>query len=100
MNTYSCSDGTRIKKSILDRRVNEAKKEKLQEQFEALGYNVCSQCGRNDDKPIDVSHTISVDECQKSGRSELAWDKSNMRVLGRRCHRLHDKTIIGGTTNG
>jgi 5-methylcytosine-specific restriction endonuclease McrA len=96
MNTFCCSDGTRVRKSVIDRRVHAAKLEKLMDQEYEYGYNFCSECQRNDDKPLDVSHIISVDEAQKSGRAELAWDKNNMRVLGRSCHRNHDKTYIGG----
>ena len=91
MNHYRTSTGERISKLEIDKRVRQAKKEKLQEQFEKYGYNFCEECLRNDDKPIDCSHVISVDECQKSGRSELAWDKDNIRILGRKCHKIYDK---------
>jgi 5-methylcytosine-specific restriction endonuclease McrA len=94
MNHYKLSSGQRISKSLIDQKVKEAKKEKLQQQFDELGYNVCEECWKNDDKPIDVSHIVSVDECQKSANVELAWDLINLRILGRKCHRIWDKTYI------
>ena len=77
MNFYKTSDGLRVSKATIDRRVRNAKKWKVQIQFDELGYNVCEDCFKNDCKPLDCSHNISVNECQKSGRAELAWDLSN-----------------------
>ncbi len=95
MTTYSTSSGERVKKSVIDSRVHEAKRIKLANQIEAFGYNFCEECNRNDDKPIDCSHIESVDSCQKNGRCEKSWDLSNIRILGRKCHQKHDKLYIG-----
>jgi len=94
MNTYQCSDGTRIRKSIIDGRVRKAKAYKLEQQQIEYGYNFCEECHRNDCKPIDCSHVVSVDECQKSGRAELAYDPENITILGRRCHQQRDKLLV------
>ena len=75
--------------------IRKAKAKKLEQQFEQFGYNFCEECRRNDDLPIDVSHIESVDSCQKNGYAEKAWDLNNLRILGRICHRKHDKTYIG-----
>ena len=91
MNTYRTSSGEKIPKSIIDRRVYNAKKLKLEIQREEHGYNFCEECKQNDCKPIDCSHIISVDECQKTGQSEKAWDLNNIRILGRDCHKKYDK---------
>ena len=97
MNHYYKSDGTKVSKSTIDRMVRYAKKLKLEQQFDELGYNVCEDCFRNDCKPLDCSHDISVDECQKSGRSELAWDINNITIRGRKCHQIYDKLNIQRT---
>jgi hypothetical protein len=95
MNTYKLSNGTRMKKSEIDRRVRHAKATKLGSQQMDYGYNFCQECGKNTDQPVDCAHVISVDRCQKEGRTELAWDLGNIRILGRDCHRKHDKTTLG-----
>ncbi len=98
MNSYKCSDGFYIKKSIIDRNVRMAKAKKLSQQRDEIGYNVCEKCHLNTDIPIDCSHIISVDECQKQGKSELAWDLENFQIFGRKCHNLHDKLNLKFTT--
>lgn len=92
MSSYKMSNGGRVKKSVLDRKVKEAKKLKLEEFLIKHGYFFCEDCKNNDCKPIDCSHDVSVDECQKSGRAELAWDINNITLRGRPCHNIHDKT--------
>lgn len=91
MNHYQTSSGERVSKKEIDKRTSEAKKQKLQEQFDEHGYNFCQECFRNDCLPLDCSHEISVDEAQKSGRSELAWDVTNIKIRGRNCHQRFDK---------
>ena len=90
-NHYRCSDGTRVSKKTIDQRIRKAKAEKLQEHFDEYGYYVCTNCFSNSCKPIDVSHVISVDEAQKTGKTELSWDLNNLKILGRQCHQKHDK---------
>lgn len=102
-NTYRCSDGTKVSKTTIDRNVRKAKEEVIQDQLNEHGFNFCEDCAENgypenaDDmelRILDCSHNISVDECQKTGRSELAWDKNNMRIRCRFHHRQKDKTNL------
>ncbi len=91
MTTYKMSNGERVEKSTIDYRVREAKKQVLDNQLKEHGYNFCKECGRSAGMPLDCSHIISVDRCQKEGRSELAWDITNVEVLCRFHHNLRDK---------
>jgi len=91
MASYKVSSGKRVLKSYIDYKVREAKKQVLQDQLDEHGYNFCVECGINSSNAIiDCSHDISVDECQKSGRSELAWNKSNIKPTCRECHKDKD----------
>lgn len=87
------SNGERVLKTVIDSRVREAKAEKIQQMLDEHGYVFCEDCERNDCKPVDCSHDVSVDQCQKQGKSELAWDVNNITMRGRPCHRKHDKTL-------
>jgi len=94
MNSFICSDGTRINKSTLDFRVREAKKKKIQDMIDNDGYVHCEECDRNESTgvPIDCSHTKSVNWCQKNSCAELSWDwVNNFKMLCRICHQKHDK---------
>ena len=90
MNSYKCSDGTKVKKSIVDRRIREAKRIKLDNFIQEHGYYFCEECKKSKGVYIDCSHDISVDECQKSGKTELAWDINNITLRCRNCHIKHD----------
>ena len=90
MARYKLSSGEYINKSIIDRKVRDVKKKKLQLHLDEHGYYFCTTCKRNDCKPIDCAHVVSVDECQKSGKSELAWDLENLILEGRFCHQKRD----------
>ena len=95
-NSFYTSDGEKVLKKVIDNNVRKVKRLILQVQLDEHGYNFCEECEVNASSgiPIDCSHTISVDECQKSRRSELAWDESNLRILCRSCHQKHDKTFL------
>ena len=95
MNSYRNSSGNRIPKSTIDSKIAKAKTQKRKDQYLAHGFNFCEECGINDRSSIiDVSHVISTDECQKSGRSELAWDLDNLTMLCRRCHQKRDNLFL------
>lgn len=94
MNYFTTSTGEKVSKSIIDYRVRKAKAKVLQDQLDEHGYNFCVVCGRNDCKPIDCSHDVSVNDCQNSGRCELAWDTNNIKPTGRPCHKLKDGNLI------
>ncbi len=90
MNHYYTSENERVAKSVIDRRVHEAKANALSEQFWEYGYNFCTDCLKSNGVRLDCSHDVSVDEAQKTRRAELAWDVNNIKVRCRECHRKHD----------
>ena len=94
MNTYSDSEGTRYTTSKIERKISIAGKELLEDQRIEHGYNFCSKCKRNDCKPIDVSHTISRKKAKEDGCVEVLWDKENLEILGRNCHKKKDKLDV------
>lgn len=91
MNTYKTSTCERLSKSVIDARVRKAKKEKIQLMICSYGYVFCEECGRSGGMPLDCSHDVSVDQCQKQGKSELAYDVNNITIRCRKCHEKHDK---------
>ena len=90
MNTYKCSDGTRVTQSQIDARIRKTKAQLVQNQFDEYGYNFCTKCCKNDCKPIDCSHNVSVKDCKEQGRTELAWNINNMELIGRIHHKEKD----------
>lgn len=95
MNYFKTSTGKRVSKATIDRKVRAAKAVKLDMQKHAYGFNFCEDCKRNGSGTrLDCSHEISVDECQKSGRVELAWSVYNIKIRCRECHQKHDKLNI------
>lgn len=90
MNHYYTSDGIRVSKAAIDQRVRRAKAKRLEIQRTEHGYNYCQKCGRSSGVYLDCAHDVSVDKCQKTGRAELAWDTSNIKILCRECHSKHD----------
>ncbi len=92
MNSYKTSTGERVTKKKIDHRVMWAKKAAIEKQFNEFGYNFCSNvdCKNPNQGPFDCAHIVSVNECQKQGKSELAWDIKNIKVLCRVCHQAHD----------
>jgi len=94
MNHYRTSKNERVSKTYIDTKVKGAKHQKLEQQINDYGYNFCEGFAKEHESTLDCAHVISVDECQKSGRSELAWDVDNIKILCRSCHREHDKTNI------
>lgn len=98
MGTFSTSTGERLKKSVIDRKIREAKKAVLEQQLLEYGYNFCVDCKASSGVRIDCSHDISVDECQKSGRAELAFDMNNIKPRCRECHAKKDNNAIQWTS--
>jgi 5-methylcytosine-specific restriction endonuclease McrA len=92
MNHYTDSEGNKRSKSEIDRLVREAKRSRLNFQVDTEGYNFCESCGTSFGR-LDVSHKVSVDDCQKRKEFalELAWDIDNLQVLCRQCHQKYDK---------
>jgi hypothetical protein len=103
MNTYKLSDGTRMTKSEIDRRVKQAKKQAIENQLNEFGYNFCQECvsyglpgsaNEMELRTLDCSHKKSVKECQESGQSEISFDVSNIDILCRFHHKLRDKLTL------
>ena len=92
MGSFTESRGRKFTKQVIDRMVTDAKRERMQMQVDEYGYNFCTDCERNDCQPVDMSHDISVDQCQKDPNTplELAWSISNITPRGRKCHIKHD----------
>ena len=95
MTNYRTSKGLKISKSNIDRLVHNAKAIKLKLFYEEHGYFFCEECKKNEyaSGRIDCAHIVSVKKCQEEGRSELAYDVDNLRLLCRQCHQIHDKLI-------
>ena len=96
MNHFRCSDGQKVTKATIDRRIREAKAKKLQEQFDEFGYNFCEDCEKNSNcgEPLDCSHEISVNDCQNNGCAEEAWSLINIKIRCRTCHKKKDTNLI------
>lgn len=100
MNTYQCSDGTRVKQSLVERKITTAKEMKLQQMRFEHGYVFCEECGANENTgPLDCSHEISVKEAKESGRTELCWSVSNIKIRCRKCHQVKDKLNLQYSKN-
>lgn len=94
-NKYSDSDGNKWTTDQIDRKVTKAKEQLVQDCLDEHGYVFCHTCQRNDCKPVDCAHLISVKECKETGQSELAWDwQNNMILEGRSCHARRDKLDV------
>lgn len=95
LSTYITTNGVRHSKSAVDYKIRKAKSIKISQMTKEHGYIFCEDCGRNGNNTyLDCSHTISVDECQKEGKVELAWDIENIKIRCRECHQKHDKTNL------
>lgn len=86
MGTFRMSNGDKIKKELLNTRISKAKEIYSDSFLSEKGYHYCERCERNDCNGVSRSHIISVDECQKSGRAELAYCQQNLELLGQKCH--------------
>ncbi len=93
MNSYFDSKGNRYTTAQIERKIKKAALEILEIQFLDHGYNFCERCKRNDDKPIDVSHTISRKQAKEDGCVEVLWQYDNLEILGRKCHKIKDKLL-------
>lgn len=95
-NTVTCSDGTKLSRQQLERYINRAKAKKIELMVFVFGFLFCEECKVNEKAAgkLDCSHEVSVDECIKTGRAELAADIDNIKMRCRKCHNRHDKNEI------
>lgn len=93
MNHYYTSTGERLSSKVIEGRIKLAKAKKIQQMHDKHGYVFCEDCKRNDCKPVDCSHDISVKQCKEDPNTplELAWDVANITMRGRSCHQKYDK---------
>ncbi len=76
--SFKTSEGERLSKTQIDLLVSKAKREFKEEALEE-GKGYCWACGTNNGYRA-ASHIISVDKCQKDGRTEVAWNKDNLQL--------------------
>lgn len=93
MNSYQCSDGSRLKQSVIERLIRKAKAEKVRQQFDEHGYNFCEQCKVSNGTYLDCSHNVSVKKAKEQGKTELCFDVENITIRCRKCHQKHDKLL-------
>ena len=91
INTYSCDDGSRVVKSIIDRNIRKAKEIKTSEFLKDHDFIFCEFTGQSSGTFIDHMHIISVKECLATGRANLSWDQRNLRFGTREYHNEFDK---------
>ena len=90
MNYYRTSDGEKIAKSTIDYRVRQAKAEKLEQFYAEHEYYFCEDCKKSTGVRIHCSHDLSVDQCQKQCKTELAYDVDNISLRCHGCHIIQD----------
>ena len=95
MNTYSDSTGVRKPKSLIDRKIREAKEKVLENQKDEYGFNFCVECKVSSGVRLDCSHDKSVNDCQNDGTVELAWSEDNIKIRCRPCHQIRDGLNLG-----
>lgn len=96
MNSYRCSDGSKISQEKIDIKIKQAKLKKLQQQSENHGYYFCEndKCHKSTGVILDCSHIISVKKAKEMGKAELCFDVKNIAILCRECHEKHDKLNV------
>ena len=77
MSKYYLSNGEKMLKSAIDKKVADSKKQ-YTENLEDESFLRCEHCQRIDKGIYDVSHIISTKECQEMRKTEIAWDLKNL----------------------
>ena len=90
MNSYECSDGTRLKQSVIERLITKAKAQKVRRFLDDNGYVFCENCKVSNSFKFDLSHRVSIKDAKESGRTELCFDVENLDFLCRECHKKRD----------
>lgn len=91
MNSYRCTDGSRITQSKIDSKIREAKSIALENQRDTHGYNHCYNCKKSNGVILDCAHIVSVKKAKEIGKTELCYDPKNIAILCRECHQKFDK---------
>lgn len=74
LNSYKCSDGSKVTQSEINRRYVDTCTRIKQER-----EPICQGTGRTD-LPLSFSHTISRKRCKEIGRTELIWADGNIEI--------------------
>ncbi|MDB9801096.1 hypothetical protein OAB94_01840 [Flavobacteriaceae bacterium] len=90
MGSFKTSQGLRLETHHIDRLMRKAKENKIERMVYEHGYVFCEDCNRSGGVRIDCSHQISVKEAKESGRAELCYDVTNLKMLCRECHQKLD----------
>ena len=91
MGIYFDTDGNAYTQAQVERRIRKAKEQAIEIFIDEHDREpFCQECGRNDCVPVDMSHTVSVQDCKNRRQVELAWDVENIVPRGRNCHQRHD----------
>lgn len=95
MNSFKASTGERVPKDEIGRKIKKAKAKFLEMFLDEHGYYFCEgedhdgTCGQ-----LSISHVVSVNEAQNSGRAELCWSTANFKLLCIKCHQKVDKNLV------
>lgn len=100
MGSYSDSHGNRWEQRQIDRKIKVAKRMKQEQMRFEFGHLFCEECRKNENGTrLDMSHEISVKEAKETGRTELCWSTSNIKVRCRECHQEYDKLNLQFSTS-
>ena len=91
INTYSCENGFRVTKAIIERNIRKAKENQTRKFKNDHGFIFCEFTEQSSGTYIDIMHIISVKECLASGRAKLSWDQRNLRFGTREYHNEFDR---------
>jgi len=91
MNSYLCSNGSRIPQSKIESLIKKAKAKVLENQIDSDGFNHCISCGKSSGVMLDCAHVVSVKKAKEMGKTELCYDVNNIEILCRDCHQKYDK---------
>lgn len=90
MNSYICTDGSKVTQAQIERKMRVAKEKLINNQRESFGYNFCVKCKRSSGVRFDCSHIVSIKQAKELSATQKCWDVNNMRVLCRPCHQKFD----------
>jgi 5-methylcytosine-specific restriction endonuclease McrA len=76
---HTCSDGTKVSQSTIDRRYSNSLKEK----HAGKSHFICQGCG---DKAVHNDHTIARARCKQLHKTELIWNPDNYVNSCAKCH--------------
>lgn len=98
MSNYYLSNGEKMSKTAIDKKIAVSKREKWEQQLDWFGYNFCEHCAKFEHYPnqtqFDTSHIISTKECQEMRKTEIAYDINNLEVVCRQHHIEHENKSL------